>query len=112
MDEKTRAFALEKLNHMRQYIAYPDELLIKDKLEEFYRKLNINEGMSYYRSQMEIVRFYDDRRLSKFRLPYNKTEWTNHGVAAIVNAFYSPTGNSIGDFSEDFFKKFYLFSCF
>ena len=37
MDEKTRVNAIEKLREMGQFIAFPDELLNRSIMDEYYK---------------------------------------------------------------------------
>ncbi|XP_014207874.1 neprilysin-2-like [Copidosoma floridanum] len=94
MDNKTREAALEKAQSMTTYIAYPDELLDDKKLKKFYKKLEISSG-SYLESALNLSRFRKNNTFEALRKPVNKSEWISHSKSAIVNAFYSPTKNSI-----------------
>ncbi|KAI5630567.1 VLP3p-3, transcript variant X1 [Venturia canescens] len=94
MDETTRTEALNKATAMQSHIAYPDELLDDDKLENFYAKLELS-GNHYFESVLKVTLFNTEYTLSQLRKPINKTEWLSHGSAAVVNAFYSAVKNSI-----------------
>lgn len=99
MDDKTRQSALEKAASMSSHIAYPDELLDDNKLEEFYKNLELSEG-NYLESILNLTLFGTEYSFSKLRRPVNKTDWVSHGRPAIVNAFYSSIENSIRKFSN------------
>lgn len=43
-----------------------------------------------------FTKFETDLAISQLRKPVNKTDWRYHGSAAVVNAFFDPTENSIG----------------
>ncbi|GLH05802.1 Neprilysin-2 [Gryllus bimaculatus] len=94
MDEETRKRALEKAEAMSVHIAYPDELLDIQKLEEFYDKLEVNQDL-YMESILNLTKFGTGYSFGRLRQKVNKTEWITHGRPAIVNAFYSSIENSI-----------------
>jgi membrane metallo-endopeptidase-like protein 1 len=94
MDEETKKSALNKAESMSTHIAYPDELLDDNKLEEFYKKLEITPG-NYLQSILNLTLFGTEYSFEKLRKPVNKSDWVTHGRPAIVNAFYSSIENSI-----------------
>ena len=94
MDEKTRQSALEKAASMSSHIAYPDELLDDNKLEGFYKGLELSSD-NYLGSILNLTLFGTEYAFTKLRKPVNKTDWVSHGRPAVVNAFYSSIENSI-----------------
>ncbi|XP_046397833.1 neprilysin-2-like isoform X2 [Ischnura elegans] len=94
MDSETRKSAMEKASTMTTHIAYPDELLDDTKVDEFYKKLEVNKDL-YLESVLNMTLFGTDFSYRKLRKPVNKTDWVTHGRPAIVNAFYSSIENSI-----------------
>ncbi|KAL1513423.1 hypothetical protein ABEB36_002838 [Hypothenemus hampei] len=94
MDEKTKQNALEKAKSMSTHIAYPDEMLNNDKLEEFYSDLELDEN-KYLKSILNLTLFGTKFSFKRLRQPVNKTDWITHGRPAVVNAFYSAIENSI-----------------
>lgn len=94
MDEKTRHSAIDKLNAMSAYIAYPDELLDNLVIEKYYQNLKMDES-SYFLSNLAMSKYESDYKLSLLRTPSRRNDWTNYEQATIVNAFYSPHKNSI-----------------
>jgi predicted metalloendopeptidase len=94
MDEKTRTKALEKAKKMINFIGYPDELKDDKKLNEYYHGLEIN-NQEFFKSYLKLNRFSTKKEMSKFRERVNKTDWEDHAEVALVNAFYSPSENSI-----------------
>lgn len=97
MDDDTRKSALEKAASMSSHIAYPDELLDDNKLEEFYSKLELNPD-DYVGSILNLTLFGTEYSFEKLRKPVNKSDWISHGRPAIVNAFYSSIENSIREY--------------
>lgn len=94
MDEETRGAALDKVDSMSSFIAYPDELLDDKKLEEFYDSLEISSG-NYLESVLNLTLFATEYSLRQLRLPVNKSDWVTYGDSAVVNAYYSPNDNSM-----------------
>lgn len=94
MDDMTKKEAQRKLNSMTTHIGYPDEMLDNEKLEEYYRKLDVNPD-KYFESFLKMNVFGTDYSFNKLRLPVNKTDWIRHARPAVVNAFYSSIENSI-----------------
>ena len=104
MDEKTRAAALVKAKKMETHIAYPDELMDDKKLSEYYKNVQVDEK-KYLESIQSIEKFKNDLQFEKLRQPVNKTDWKTHSKAAVVNAAYSATENSIRAFDFKFSFK-------
>lgn len=94
MDDESRAAAIVKANRMLMHIAYADELVDTNKLEEFYHGLELVPD-SLIHSLVQLHKFYDQRAIRKLRRTVNKVDWETHSKATQVNAFYSPTENSI-----------------
>ncbi|XP_043263785.1 neprilysin-2 isoform X2 [Colletes gigas] len=94
MDEDTRKSALSKAASMSTHIAYPDELLDDNKLEEFYKKLELTTD-NYLEGILNLTLFGLEYSFGRLRKPVNKSDWITHGRPAIVNAFYSSIENSI-----------------
>ncbi|KAI5692897.1 hypothetical protein M8J75_003309 [Diaphorina citri] len=94
MDEVTRRAALDKAKFMTPYIAYPEELLINAKLEEYYSGLEV-EPTNYLEAALNLSRFDTNYSISQLRKSVNKTDWKTHAYPTIVNAFYNPYENSI-----------------
>lgn len=94
MDDESRAAAIVKANRMLLHIAYADELTDTNKLEEYYHGLELRPD-SLIDSLVQLHKFYDQRAIRKLRRPVNKVDWETHSKATQVNAYYSPTENSI-----------------
>lgn len=94
MDESTRKRALEKAKKMINFIGYPDELKEHKKLSDYYDGLVIDKK-EFFKSYLKLNRFSTKKEMMKFLEPVNKTSWEDHSDSAVVNAFYSPSENSI-----------------
>lgn len=95
MDENTRKAALEKAHAMAAHIAYPDEILDNEKLTAFYDGLVVSLDGTYLEGVFNTTKWSQEYNYGRLRDPVNKTDWRTHGRPQIVNAFYSPTENSI-----------------
>ena len=93
MDNETKLEAKKKLVKMKQFLAYPDELLDREKVDEYYNYLEINED-DYFGNVLASYRF-DVRNMDlEFRKAIDPEDWRNQRVA-VVNAFYSFSDNSM-----------------
>jgi predicted metalloendopeptidase len=94
MDQATRGKAHEKLDQMIQFIAYPDELLDKSKVDGMFSELDIQEG-DYLGNVLKLIKWYREFTNKRLRQPVDKKDWVDHSYVALVNAFYNPSVNSI-----------------
>lgn len=94
MDEETRQEAIKKAKVLTPHIGYPNELADNNKLEEYYRNLEI-EPDNLLLNTLRLNVFNTDHSFSKLRKPVNKTDWETHSKPAVVNAYYSALENSI-----------------
>ena len=94
MDDKTRARAHAKLRAIKEYIAYPPEIMDNSKLEDLYEGLEIS-GDSYFANSINMSIWSTNYHWSKLREKVDKTDWKRHANPAVVNAFYSSIENSI-----------------
>ncbi len=79
---------------MSEFIAYPDEILEKSVVDGFHQGLDIKDD-DYYGNVARLAQWrnkYDD---SLLRVEVDKKHWEKHSLVALVNAFYSPTINSM-----------------
>ena len=44
MDARTRQMAKDKLSTIKEYIGYPEEIMVDSNLEELYEGLHINDN--------------------------------------------------------------------
>lgn len=83
MDEGTRTAAIEKATSMTSHIAYPDELIDNNKLEEYYNGLDTQPNTLLH-NVLRVNSFKDNHVIHKLRDPVNKTEWITHTMPATV----------------------------
>lgn len=79
---------------MTSHIAFPDELIDNNKLEEYYRGLELQPD-SLLENVLRVRVFNGKNFIARLRKPVNKTDWESHTMPATVNAAYSPLENSI-----------------
>jgi len=94
MDDATKGRAHNKVDMMTSHIAYSREILDNDLLNEFYQGL-VLDSTSYLKNKLALRKFINEYYVKEFRKPIDKQSWKTHGGAAIVNAFYSSSENSI-----------------
>jgi len=94
MDTETKKRAHTKVDKMVPHIAYAKEILDDDLINEFYNGFILNPD-SYLQNILAMNKWISTYYAKEFRSPIDKTSWKTHGGAAIVNAFYSPSENSI-----------------
>ena len=94
MDKNTKKKASDKAKSITSHIGYPSELLDDKKLEEFYEKIEIRED-DYFQSTLNLTLFHTDKYFQRLKEPVNKSDWVDHSLSAVVNAFYNANENSI-----------------
>jgi len=94
MDESTKTKAHAKADSMTPFIAYAEEILDNDLLNEYYDGLEVNDA-SYLKNYLKLKQHINEYYVKEFRKPIDKKSWKTHGGAAVVNAFYSSDENSI-----------------
>ncbi|GLV37796.1 Neprilysin 2 [Carabus blaptoides fortunei] len=94
MDRHTLKRAVDKLDAMEAHVGYPKELLNDTLVEQYYEKLNIHENR-YLESVLEITKFERRFEFHSLHETVNKSNWIDHANAAVVNAFYTFSENSI-----------------
>ncbi|XP_078584579.1 neprilysin-like [Branchiostoma floridae x Branchiostoma japonicum] len=93
MDDATRAVAEEKAAAMKQFIAYDDYIVNNiTRLTEDYEMLHFDE-LEYFGNVLHNLEVSNNETFKYLRKPVEKDEWITHPT--IVNAFYSPSRNSI-----------------
>jgi len=93
MDAETKVEAKKKLEKMDQYIAYPDEMINKEKVDGLHDGLKANG--SYYDNILERDKFWSAFEYKRLRQKIDPKEWIDHQSVALVNAFYNPSTNSM-----------------
>jgi len=94
MDEKTRNKAHEKIDLMKSFIAYENEILNNTILDSYYAGLSL-DSTNYLENMLSVKRFINKHYTDNFRAPVDPYSWNRHSGAAIVNAFYEPSENSM-----------------
>ena len=94
MDPQTKTRAHQKLSSIKEYIAYPPEIMDNSKLEDLYKGLQISKD-SYFKNGINMSIWSTNYHWKKLREMVDKTDWKRHANPAVVNAFYSSLENSI-----------------
>ncbi|VDK52398.1 unnamed protein product, partial [Cylicostephanus goldi] len=100
MDNQTKASALDKANQMLRQIAYPDFILDDEKLDAYYDSLDVHGTDSYTDMLEKVARWGIEYAFKKLMRPVDRSEYNFN--SAIVNAYYSPTSNTISQTTDLF----------
>lgn len=107
MDNCTRTRAIEKAEGMINHVAYPEELMDDDKIEEYYSELEFSD--KYLLLYLNYQKFYSAKAFGELRKTVNKSDWIYHAGSTAVNAYYSVPENGIelpaGILQDVFFSK-------
>lgn len=95
MDPETKKNALDKAEAIEEFVAYPNELLDANMVDDYYEPLHLDENADYFESVLQLAKFLCDKNFEKLHEPVNKSDWVTHGRAAVVNAFYNLVENSV-----------------
>lgn len=97
IDDSTRKAALKKLYYIREYIAYPDQLMNQTVIDKFFKNMDVDPSKSFFENKLSLRKSYSDVTYRNFRNPdINEIYMTAHGQAAKINAFFTTSDNSIG----------------
>ncbi|XP_031344639.1 neprilysin-2-like [Photinus pyralis] len=95
LDDTKKQHAFEKVATMSSRIAYPDELLSDEKLEEVYKALHVKSD-NFLKMSLSIQLFDYENTPNGLVLPVNETDWFKFGeIAVYVNAHYNRLFNTI-----------------
>jgi len=94
MDTETKSKAQKKADQITPHIGYAKEILDDKLINEFYKGIHLEQD-SYLKNIIRLKKFISLYYVKEFRQPIDKKSWKTHGGAAIVNAFYNPSENSI-----------------
>ncbi|KAK6182937.1 hypothetical protein SNE40_010509 [Patella caerulea] len=92
MDEETRQIAIDKAKAVGNMIGFPDWILQPEKLDEYYKHVNMTEG-HFLMSYLNIRRFDVMKNIEKLHKLPDRTEWEMSPDQ--VNAYYNPPNNDI-----------------
>ena len=92
MDADTKIKAFDKLEKMKQIIAYPDEFLDRKKVDGIHDGLEIDVD-DYLGNVLRLSKHFGLINVRKLREPVDPYDWREHRYVAIVNAFWNPVLN-------------------
>ena len=115
MDPTTKSRAYDKLEAMKRFIAYPDELTDESVVEGYHAGLVIDEDDFFgnqvsqntiisderqsvkpnFLSQVRLTNWNRQYTHSRLRQRVDKADWRDHSYVPIVNAFYSSSRNAM-----------------
>ena len=88
MDKVTKGRALNKLEVMKNFIAFPDELTNEQVVAEHHSGIVIEEG-DFYGNKLRLFTWDRLFKHSRLRERVDKTDWRDNSLVPIVNAFYA-----------------------
>lgn len=94
MDDVTKERAHEKLKAMDQFIAYSDELLNQNAVDNLHAGLKVDES-DYLGNILNLKKFWRAFYYNRLRDKIDPTSWIEHRLVAVVNAFYNPSQNNM-----------------
>jgi len=92
MDADTKIIAGEKVDAMREFVAYPDWIRNTTALENYYHGLEVDAG-DHFRNIRNAAAFSSVEEFKTLRNKTDRTKWLIH--PSIVDAFYQTEYNSI-----------------
>jgi len=104
LDEKTRYYAIHKINNISNNIGYPDYVLDSKEIYKLYEGLETVSD-DYFTNIVNLSRYNDHKNLKRLEEPVDKTEWGMNPHE--VNAYYRPTANTINFPAGIFQPPFY-----
>ncbi|CAI4228271.1 unnamed protein product [Auanema sp. JU1783] len=93
MDKDTKEFAKKKADEIIKQIGYPDFILDDEKLDDWYKELQIEATDSYSQMINKQIRYATNFQYKRLLEPVDRTEFGAN--PATVNAFYSSIKNAI-----------------
>lgn len=93
MDPETKKNALDKVEAIDEFMAYPNELIDNQLVDKYFAPLKLEDD--FFDSVLRIAKFGCDKSFEKVHMAVNKSDWVTHGRATVVNAFYNLVENSI-----------------
>jgi len=109
MDAETQAVAQDKADEMMQLIGYPDWLTSEEEVDAYYAEAPLASETNHFGNIVGMKGYGGAEDLRTLRDEPNRDIWLMH--PAIVNAWYSPSHNTItfpaGILQPPFFKGGY-----
>lgn len=87
LNEKTRKYAIKKLQTLEILVGYPENY------KDLYKKLIVDENESFFNNTLKFRKILGEYAFSKWNTKVEKLEW---GMSSnTVNAYYNPSLNHI-----------------
>lgn len=92
IDQQTKTKVIEKIEKMNKLVAYHDELLDDEKVDDYYKSVTYHEN--YLEFYLNISKFTLNETFRKLREAPNKNDWRTTSIVE-ANAYYQPLENNI-----------------
>ena len=93
MDDETKTEAFKKLDDMHQTLAYPEEYLDQEKVDDIHKGLVMKEN-DYLGNVLKLSIHFKKLKVVKLREPVDPYDWKDFLGVAVLNAFFN------GDFNK------------
>ena len=88
MDVGTKVKAQLKVDRMKSFIGYSEEILDNNILDKFYKDFVLSSS-SFLENYLKMKRFSYEYAAKEFMKPSDEPSWKTKSASAIVDAFYS-----------------------
>ena len=79
---------------MARHVGFPVELLDMKKLEQHFAGVEMKPD-KFFDNYVQIGKWFMKNKFGNLREKVNKTDWKDHALPVMVNAFYSAGENAI-----------------
>lgn len=97
MDDETKKNSLKKADSITSTIAYPDELLNDEILENYFKSLKVHCN-NFLECYLNSYAFAVEQKLEGMKQPVDQTSWLNNMFVTENQISYSPNDNKISNF--------------
>ncbi|XP_015790642.1 neprilysin-2-like [Tetranychus urticae] len=95
MDNDTKIRAMDKLDNLNMFIAYPDDFLNASSVSKMFEKMDYNEGSSYLENTLNMSLWNINMLLERVDQPNGRIDWAKTQRISDANAFYSASDNAL-----------------
>ena len=108
MDSDTKVKAQTKVDKIKPFIGYSEEILDNNILNELFQN-SVLSSSSFLENYLKLNVYIAEYTVKEFRKPILKSSWKNGGPVAAVDAYYSRSTNTIhfpaGIIDDIFFQE-------
>ena len=94
MDEITKQAAVDKAKAIATYKIFPNDPIIKTKLDNYYESLTLDES-EFFLNFLHLNKLDLDYNFRQLHKPDEKDDWLVYQLATTIGAFYNVFQNKI-----------------